>query len=81
VLAIQYLTFQSVSSELAVLRAEARGAQTSETSAAVSTRPISTQANPTIGLQARLANLERTVTDLVKASEPSPKGRCKGRVS
>jgi len=69
VLAIQYLSFQSVRSELAALRAEVRGAQTSETSAPVSARPISTQANPAIGLQARLTNLERTVTDLVKASE------------
>src|SRR5688572_27544871 len=69
VMGIQYLSFRGVSNELAVLRAEVRGSQAPEISNAALPRAASAQPNPTSGLQARLANLERTVTDLVKASE------------
>ena len=69
VMAFQYLSFRSVSSELAVLRSELRASQTPEPSTAATVpRPISGPANQS-GLQARLANLERAVADLAKASE------------
>lgn len=56
--------------ELATLRAELRGTQEAETPA--STSPGSTQpvrVDRTAGLSSRLANLERAVADLTKASQ------------
>ena len=68
--ALQVNQMAQFRAELATLRAELRGTQQTETPAA--TRPGSTQSiriDRTAGLSTRLADLERAVADLTKASQ------------
>jgi len=66
--AVQFNQMQQFRAELASLRAELRGTQEiASTSTAEQTRPAS--GDRTVGLQARLANVERVLADLSKATE------------